>query len=83
MNYSTIESRLQSGGIVVLDGGTETELEKRGVAMSSEAWFGPATLDNVEILEGIHRDYISAGADIITANPRTLACEIRISWVDG
>ncbi len=68
MNYSTIESRLQSGGIVVLDGGTGTELEKRGVAMNSEAWCGPATLGNVEILEGIHRDYISAGADIITAN---------------
>ena len=68
MNYSTIESRLQSGGIVVLDGGTGTELEKRGVVMNSEAWCGPATLGNVEILEGIHRDYISAGADIITAN---------------
>jgi len=68
VEYSTIESRLQSGGIVLLDGGTGTELEKRGAAMHPEAWCGPATLDNVEILEGVHRDYLSAGADIITAN---------------
>ncbi|MFU8816239.1 MAG: homocysteine S-methyltransferase family protein [Pseudomonadales bacterium] len=68
VNYSTIQSRLQSGGIVLLDGGTGTELEKRGAAMHPEAWCGPATVDNVEILEAVHRDYLSAGADIITAN---------------
>lgn len=68
MGYSTIATRLQSGNIVLLDGGTGTELEKRGVAMHPKAWCGPATLDNVEILEEVHRDYISAGADIITAN---------------
>lgn len=68
MNYSTIEERLQSGDIVLLDGGTGTELEKRGATMDPEAWCGPATLDNVEILESVHRDYIAAGADIITAN---------------
>jgi len=68
MNYSQIESRLADGGTVLLDGGTGTELEKRGAAMHPEAWCGPATLDNVEILEAVHRDYIAAGADIITAN---------------
>lgn len=68
LSYSTIEMRLQSGNLVLLDGGTGTELEKRGAMMHPEAWCGPATLDNVEILEGVHRDYISAGAEIITAN---------------
>lgn len=66
--YSIIRTRLQGGGIVLLDGGTGTELEARGAAMDPQAWCGPATLDNVDILEGIHRDYLSAGADIITAN---------------
>jgi homocysteine S-methyltransferase len=61
-------NRLQKGEIVLLDGGTGSELEKRGVAMDPEAWCGPATLENVDILESIHRDYIAAGADIITAN---------------
>ena len=68
MSYASIENRLQNGNIVLLDGGTGTELERRGAAMDPEAWCGPATLENVDILEGIHRDYIDAGADIITAN---------------
>ena len=68
MSYTSIENRLQNGNIVLLDGGTGTELEKRGAAMDPEAWCGPATLENADILEGIHRDYIAAGADIITAN---------------
>jgi homocysteine S-methyltransferase len=66
--YTALEARLQKGDIVLLDGGTGSELEKRGVAMDTHAWCGPATLENVDILEGVHRDYISAGADIITAN---------------
>lgn len=36
--------------------------------MDPEAWCGPATLGNVDVLEGVHRDYIAAGADVITAN---------------
>ncbi|MDZ7783606.1 MAG: homocysteine S-methyltransferase family protein [Halioglobus sp.] len=68
MSYATVEERLKNGGIVLLDGGTGTELEKRGAAMDPEAWCGPATLENVDILEHVHRDYIAAGADIITAN---------------
>jgi homocysteine S-methyltransferase len=68
MSYTEIEKRLQDGNIVLLDGGTGTELEKRGAAMDPEAWCGPATLENADILKGIHRDYMAAGADIITAN---------------
>jgi homocysteine S-methyltransferase len=59
---------LRRGGIVILDGGTGTELQRRGVAMDPEAWCGPATLENAGVLEAIHRDYIAAGADIVTAN---------------
>lgn len=68
MGYESLRQRLDRGDIVLLDGGTGTELEQRGVAMDSEAWCGPATLHNADVLEGIHRDYILAGADIITAN---------------
>lgn len=66
--YSAMESRLQDGEIVLLDGGTGTELEKRGAVMDPAAWCGPATLDNAEVLKDIHLDYISSGADIITTN---------------
>jgi S-methylmethionine-dependent homocysteine/selenocysteine methylase len=68
MTYEKLQKRLQDGGIVILDGGTGTELERRGVPMDPEAWCGTAALENVEVLVEIHRDYISAGADVITAN---------------
>ncbi|MGI9406178.1 MAG: homocysteine S-methyltransferase family protein [Hyphomicrobiaceae bacterium] len=68
MPYTAVKSRLDAGNIVILDGGTGTELERRGVKMNPDAWCGPATLENLDILEGIHRDYIEAGADVITAN---------------
>lgn len=68
MGYAGIERRLDAGGIVILDGGTGTELERRGVPMDPEAWCGSTTIDHLSVLETIHRDYIEAGADIITAN---------------
>lgn len=68
MTYEKLEKRLLDGGVVILDGGTGTELERRGVPMDSEAWCGVAALENVEALEEIHRDYIAVGADVITAN---------------
>lgn len=68
MSYAITEQRLKSGGIVILDGGTGTELERRGAKMDRDAWCGPATLTNLDILTGVHRDYIAAGADIITTN---------------
>jgi homocysteine S-methyltransferase len=36
--------------------------------MDPKAWCGPASLGNAEVLEAIHRDYIGAGADVVTAN---------------
>ena len=68
MAYAKLGSRLKEGGVVILDGGTGTELERRGVPMDPEVWCGAAALDNVSVLEKIHRDYIAAGADVITAN---------------
>lgn len=53
---------------MILDGGTGTELERRGAAMDPKAWCGPATIENREILVAVHRDYIEAGAEVITAN---------------
>lgn len=68
MAYAELKQHLDDGGIVVLDGGTGTELQKRGVNMDPAAWCGPATLENEKLLTEIHGDYIRAGADVITAN---------------
>lgn len=66
--YRSLQNRLANGETIILDGGIGTELERRGALMSPEAWCGPATLGNLDMLETIYRDYIAAGADIITAN---------------
>ena len=66
--YTKLKKKLNSGEIVILDGATGTELQRRGVAMNPQAWCGPATLENDAILTEIHSDYITAGAEVITAN---------------
>jgi homocysteine S-methyltransferase len=66
--YERMLQRLRSGAIVVLDGPTGTELQKRGAPMDPGAWCGPATLGNDRLLTEIHADYIAAGAEIVTAN---------------
>jgi homocysteine S-methyltransferase len=68
MGYAELERSLEAGGVVILDGGTGTELERRGVSMDPDAWCGPASLHNADVLTAIHRDYIDAGARIVTAN---------------
>ena len=68
MSYEPIAAALADGDVVILDGGTGTELELRGAKMDPEAWCGPATLQNLDLLEEIHRQYIEVGAQVITAN---------------
>ena len=60
--------RLQDGDVVLIDGGTGSELRRRGVPMSPEAWSGLAARDNESTLRAIHEAYIRAGADVITTN---------------
>ena len=66
--YARLKSRLDQGNIIILDGATGTELQRRGAPMDPAAWCGPATLENDHILTAIHRDYIEAGSDVVTAN---------------
>ena len=63
-----IEHNLTAGNIIIMDGATGTELERRGATMHNKAWCAMATLTDPELLRGIHEDYIRAGARIITAN---------------
>ena len=68
MSYHDVKRRLDAGEIIVIDGGTGTELQRRGAQMDPSAWCGPASLNNSELLTQVHLDYINAGADVITAN---------------
>jgi methionine synthase I (cobalamin-dependent) len=68
MAYADIKQRLDRGDIIILDGATGTELQRRGAPMDAAAWCGPATLQHHGLLTEIHRDYIEAGADVVAAN---------------
>jgi S-methylmethionine-dependent homocysteine/selenocysteine methylase len=78
MPRNHIQERLVRGEIVLLDGAMGTELERRGVATPLPLWSAHALLDAPDAVRGIHREYVEAGADVITAatfraTPRTLA----------
>ena len=70
----TIAERLQAGERLVLDGGTGSELQRRGVdvleqvAVSLKAWSATANLTSADVVQQVHQDYLRVGADIITSN---------------
>jgi len=63
---------------LVLDGALGTELHRRGVGTSLPLWSAQGLLTHPEIVLQIHREYVAAGADILTADtfrttPRTFS----------
>ena len=55
----------------ILDGGTGSEIRRRGYDVPSHIesiWSAQALIDNPEVVEQIHYDYIHAGANYITIN---------------
>jgi S-methylmethionine-dependent homocysteine/selenocysteine methylase len=65
---SSLVTRLAERDLLVLDGATGTELERRGAAAALPLWSARALIEAPELVAAIHRDYVNAGADIITAN---------------
>lgn len=53
---------------LILDGAMGSLLQQKGVKMNSSLWMSLANLEKPEIVRGIHKEYINAGADIITTN---------------
>jgi S-methylmethionine-dependent homocysteine/selenocysteine methylase len=60
-------ARLARPRPVLLDGPTGTELHRRGVDTSLPLWSARAIEEAPDILESIHRDYVEAGAEVLTA----------------
>jgi S-methylmethionine-dependent homocysteine/selenocysteine methylase len=67
--------RLRAGEMLLLDGATGSELQRRGVNVAQGAtaeklgvWSATANLDVPEIVQQVHEDYLRLGVDIITSN---------------
>lgn len=67
-DYDAVAARLRTGGVVVLDGGTGSTIEDRGVEMDSVAWSALANIDHARVVQEVHEAFISAGADVVLAN---------------
>ncbi len=63
MKSNRFLERLQAGKILVLDGATGTNLQRRGLpaGMPSDVW----VMDNPEAVVQLHRDFLEAGSDIL------------------
>ena len=66
--YKSVKERLDRGEVVLLDGAISTEIQKRGVPMDELAWSGLGSKIGSGTLLEVHKDYIRAGADVITTN---------------
>ncbi len=53
---------------LLLDGATGTELETRGLPLVAPLWTTRAILEAPDLLRDLHRDYLDAGAELITTN---------------
>ncbi len=68
MNYDLIRRKLAVGETIILDGGTGTDIQRRGAPMSGVTWCADANATHLDIVQAAHEDYIRAGADVVTAN---------------
>src|SRR5262245_33406533 len=68
MSVDKLGERLARGDVIVLDGGTDTELERRSVPMDEQAWSATGNLTHPHVVRDVHEAYIRAGADVIITN---------------
>ncbi len=68
MSYRIIKGKIDSGEVILLDGGTGSEIERQGVRMNDVAWCGIAHMEQPGVVRQVHESYIHAGADVIIAN---------------
>ena len=55
-------------GPVLLDGATGTELERRGLRSTLPLWSAHALVEAPQAVLQVHRAYVEAGAELLTAN---------------
>ena len=68
MSYADLLARIDAGDVVVIDGGTGTEIQRRGVPMDGETWCAEVNVGAPETVREVHASYVDAGAELIIAN---------------
>ena len=63
-----LKELLESTDYLILDGALGTELENRGHDVSGKLWSAKYLLENPQIIQELHEDYLRSGADIVTTS---------------
>jgi S-methylmethionine-dependent homocysteine/selenocysteine methylase len=58
----------RDGRLVVIDGGMGSELEAQGATMDHDAWSALVNLTDPALVQRVHEDYLTAGADVLITN---------------
>jgi S-methylmethionine-dependent homocysteine/selenocysteine methylase len=64
---ATLQAQIASGPPLLLDGALGTEIERRGVPCGLPLWSTHALVEAPDVVRSIHRDYVRAGARVLTA----------------
>ncbi len=62
---SPIDPIIRARGVVVLDGGLATELERRGHDLDHPLWSARLLQSKPEAIRDVHLSYLEAGADCL------------------
>ena len=76
MPREAIDARLRRGDRLLMDGGTGSEIQRRGIAIARggdtagdiNSWSARALGEAPDVVREVHEDYLRAGADIIITN---------------
>jgi S-methylmethionine-dependent homocysteine/selenocysteine methylase len=66
MSVHPFDQLLEGSGVVVLDGGLGTELERRGADLTDRLWSARLLADDPEAIVATHLAYYRAGAQVAT-----------------
>lgn len=81
-------SVLSNDTTLILDGGMGQELRHRSSKPASPLWSSQVMLDEPELVTAVHREFIAAGAQVITVNtyaatPERLARDGAVEWFEA
>ncbi len=65
LKFSPIDPFIKKHGMLILDGGLATELEKMGFNLNTHLWSADLLDSNHEAIYKVHLSYLEAGADCI------------------
>ena len=76
MPLRSVSDRLDSAEVLLMDGGTGSEIQRRGADVLTgatsdtglQAWSATANIEFSDVVQQVHQDYLRCGADVIISN---------------